>query len=60
MKTSKLICMIFQNEGSIESNQITFYIKRLVELGYLQIAGTKIALTDRGRNYICTYTKSDK
>ncbi len=52
--------MIFQNEGSIESNQITFYIKRLVELGYLQIAGTKIALTDRGRNYICTYTKSDK
>lgn len=60
MKTSKLICMIFQNEGVIESNKIISYIKKLVELGYLQIAGTEITLTDKGRNYICTYTKSDK
>lgn len=52
MKTSKLICLIFHNEGTIESNKITSYIGRLVELGYLQTIGTKITLTNKGAKYI--------
>lgn len=52
MKTSKLICMILQNEGKIELNSITRYIKILVQEGYIYVDGTKISLTKKGEAYI--------
>lgn len=51
MKTSKLICMILDNEGEIESNNLLFFIKELTKLGYIEVNGTKIKLTDRGQYY---------
>ena len=51
MKTSKLICMILDNEGEIESSNLLFFIKELTKLGYIEVNGTKIKLTDRGKCY---------
>ena len=51
MKTSKLICMILDNEGEIESSNLLFFIKELTKLGYIEVNGTKIKLTDRGEYY---------
>ena len=51
MKTSKLICMILDNEGEIESSNLLFFLKELTKLGYVEVNGTKIKLTDRGKCY---------
>ena len=51
MKTSKLLCMILDNEGEIESSNLLFFLKELTKLGYVEVNGTKIKLTDRGKCY---------
>ena len=51
MKTSKLICMILDNEGEIESSNLLFFIKELTKLGYIEVNGTRMKLTDKGVYY---------
>ena len=51
MKTSKLLCMILDNEGEIESSNLLFFLKELTKLGYVEVNGTKIKLTYRGKCY---------
>ena len=43
--------MILDNEGEIESSDLLFFIKELTKLGYIEVNGTKIKLTDRGEYY---------
>lgn len=54
MKTSKLICMILDNEGKIELNSISKYVKILVDKEFIAVDGTKISLTQKGKIYIKT------
>ena len=48
MKTSKLLCMILDNEGEIESSNLLFFLKELTKLGYIEVNGTRMKLTDKG------------
>ena len=43
--------MILDNEGEIESSNLLFFLKELTKLGYVEVNGTKIKLTDRGKCY---------
>lgn len=56
MKTSKLLCIILHNEGEIEFNSISRYVKILVQKGYIETNGTKIKLTDKGKKYHFLYS----
>ena len=43
--------MLLHNEEAIESSDLLFFIKELTKLGYIEVNGTKIKLTDRGQYY---------
>lgn len=60
MKTSKLLCMILDNEEEIESNNLLFFLKELIKLGYIETNGTKIKLTDKGVYYARSKNNDNK
>lgn len=53
MKTSKLICKIFQNEKEMDLGKLNNYITQLVQMGFLEIgeSGTSLKLTQKGIDY---------
>ena len=53
LKTSKLICKIFQNEGEMDLSKLNNYIKQLLELEFLEIGEDKLSLklTEKGQKY---------
>lgn len=51
IKTSKLLCMIIDNEVEVESSKINYYLKELVKAGYIKVNGTTMKLTKKGKDY---------
>lgn len=49
IKTSDCLLMLFLNEGQIEAKQILSYTKQLIDYGFLTRDGTKISLTEKGK-----------
>lgn len=43
--------MILDNEGEIESSNLLFFLKELTKLGYIEVNGTRMKLTDKGVYY---------
>lgn len=43
--------MILDNEGEIESSNLLFFLKELTKLGYIEVNGTRMKLTDKGAYY---------
>lgn len=60
IKTSKLLCMIVNNESEIETSKINYYLKELVKIGYLEVHGTKIRLTQQGKQYVSRRESNEK
>lgn len=44
--------MILANEGEIEFNSISKYVKILVQKGFVETNGTLLKLTEKGKQYI--------
>ncbi|MBC8588077.1 hypothetical protein [Paratissierella segnis] len=49
-KTSHCLLMILKIEEEIETSRILNYYKELVKLGYVEINGTKLKLTEKGKS----------
>ena len=43
--------MILDNEGEIESKNLLLFLKELTKLGYIEVNGTSVKLTDKGVYY---------
>ena len=52
--------MILDNEEEIESNNLLFFLKELIKLGYIETNGTKIKLTDKGVYYARSKNNDNK
>lgn len=60
IKTSKLICMIIDNEVEVESSKINYYLKELVKAGYIEVNRTTMRLSKKGKDYLIRRDDNEK
>lgn len=60
IKTSKLLCMIIDNEVEIESSKINYYLKELVKAGYIEVNRTTMRLSKKGKDYLIRRDDNEK
>lgn len=60
IKTSKLLCMIIDNEVEIESSKINYYLKELVKAGYIEVNRTTMRLSKKGKDYLTRRDDNEK
>lgn len=60
IKTSKLLCMIIDNEVEVESSKINYYLKELVKAGYIEVNRTTMRLSKKGKDYLTRRDGNEK